>query len=147
VAEAKEVQLTLAEPVPAVQVRGDEHHLRQVVRNLVDNALKFTSGSGQVRVVLTATRARPQAMLPQTMLPQAMLRVSDTGIGIEPEDLPKIFNRFFRADKARQREDRGGVGLGLSICKAIVEALGGAIAVESAPGKGTTFTVTIPSLG
>jgi heavy metal sensor kinase len=135
VAETLGVGLTVQEPVPAVLVRGDEHHLRQVVRNLVDNALKFTPAGGAVRVELLRDETRGQGVL----------RVVDNGPGIDPADVPKIFDRFFRADKARQRgEERGGVGLGLSICHAIVQALGGAITVDSRPGQGCTFTATFP---
>ncbi|HEU5102792.1 MAG TPA: sensor histidine kinase, partial [Roseiflexaceae bacterium] len=74
-----------------------------------------------------------------------MLRVSDTGSGIAAEDLPFIFDRFYRADKARQRVDSNASGLGLAIAKAIVEAHGGRLAVESRPGEGTTFTISLPS--
>src|SRR5262249_18631587 len=74
---------------------------------------------------------------------QACLRVSDRGIGIRSEDLPRIFERFYRADKSRPR-GQGGIGLGLSICQTIVASLDGEIHVESAPGKGSTFTVVLP---
>jgi two-component system OmpR family sensor kinase len=74
------------------------------------------------------------------------LSVADTGTGIPHEDLPRIFERFFRSDKSRHRADgRRGTGLGLSICQAIVTALGGAISVESTPGQGSRFTVTLPT--
>src|SRR5262249_298146 len=74
------------------------------------------------------------------------LRVRDTGSGIEAEDLPYIFDRFYRADKARQRVDSNASGLGLAIAKAIVEAHGGTLVAESSPGAGTTFTITLPAV-
>jgi signal transduction histidine kinase len=137
VAEVQSVHLSAGE-LPAVLVPGDETHLRQVVRNLLDNAIKFTPEHGAVHVTM--------GMQPERR--RAWLRVRDTGIGIAAEDLPRIFERFYRADKARTRESRsGGHGLGLSICQSIVLALGGEIGVESQPGRGTTFTVWLPLLG
>jgi len=120
--------------LPVVTVPGDEAHLRQVVRNLIDNAIKFTpSGQVQVSLGIAADRRR------------AWLRVRDSGIGIAADDLPRIFERFYRADKARTRESRpGGHGLGLAICQSIVTALGGEIAVASQVGRGSTFTVWLP---
>ena len=116
-------------------VRGDEFHLRQVVRNLIDNALKFTPNPGQVTVAVRADLARKQARL----------TVSDTGAGIAAEDVPRIFDRFYRGDKSRRRrEGQGGYGLGLSICQTVVRAMGGDVKVESQLGRGTTFTVTLP---
>ena len=75
-----------------------------------------------------------------------ILRVSDTGSGIEADDLPFIFDRFYRADQSRQRVDSNASGLGLAIAKAIVEAHGGTLAVESRPQMGTTFTITLPAV-
>jgi len=120
--------------LPVVTVPGDEAHLRQVVRNLIDNAIKFTpSGQVQVSLGIAADRRR------------AWLRVRDSGIGIAADDLPRIFERFYRADKARTRESRpGGHGLGLAICQSIVTALGGEITVASQVGRGSTFTVWLP---
>jgi heavy metal sensor kinase len=133
VAESKGVELKLVNISPAA-VPGDEYHLRQVVRNLLDNAIKFTA-AGQVTVDLAADRAKKQATL----------RVSDSGIGIASDDLPRIFERFYRVDKSRSRDHTpGGSGLGLSICQAIVSALHGAIQVQSRPGQGSVFTVTLP---
>ncbi len=134
VAEADQVKL-----VPRCQdrinVHGDAGRLRQVVNNLVDNALKFTPAGGQVTVSL---EYRPVAH-------EAVLRVSDTGSGIAPEDLPHLFERFYRGDKSRQRSARGGTGLGLSICQSIIEAHGGSITPESTLGQGTTMIVTFPA--
>jgi heavy metal sensor kinase len=134
VAELKGVRLKLGELAPA-DVTGDETYLRQVVRNLIDNAIKYSRNPGHVVVHLRVDPIRSQAVL----------IVKDSGIGIDSEVLPRIFERFYRADKARSREnERGGYGLGLSICQTIVEALHGEIAVESDLGRGAIFTVRLP---
>jgi heavy metal sensor kinase len=134
IAEQGGVELRADELGPAA-VQGDEAHLRQVVHNLIDNALKFTPPGGRVRVAVTA---RPGSG-------RAVLRVSDSGVGIPPEDLPHVFERFYRADKSRSREQpSGGTGLGLSICQAIVTAYGGHLSVESKPGQGTAVTAALP---
>src|SRR5581483_11330975 len=133
VAEQRGVTLALARAEP-VAVRGDAAHVRQVIHNLVDNAIKFTPPGGRVDVAVgPAADGR------------AELRVADTGIGIAPADLPHVFDRFFRADRSRPRDGAArGTGLGLSICQAVVAAYGGRIAVDSAPGRGTTVTVDLP---
>jgi signal transduction histidine kinase len=106
-----------------------------VVNNLVDNALKYTPGGGQVRVEVWS---EPSAR-------RAVLRVSDTGEGIAAEDVPHIFERFYRGDKSRPHEGaRAGYGLGLSICQAIVGSLGGTITVQSERGRGSVFLVSLP---
>jgi heavy metal sensor kinase len=134
IAEQRGVELHADALAPAA-VRGNEAHLRQVVHNLIDNALKFTPPGGRV-LVAVSTRAAAG---------QAVLRVSDAGSGIAPEDLPHVFERFYRADKARCREQpTGGTGLGLSICQAIVTACGGHLAVESKLGHGTAVTAVLP---
>jgi len=134
VAEAQDVRLTLGVIDPCL-VPGDETSLRQIVRNLIDNAIKYNRQAGEVTVNLRVDAARNQAIF----------TVKDTGIGIDREVLPRIFERFYRVDKARSREqERGGYGLGLSICKTIVLALHGDITVESEKGKGTTFIVRLP---
>jgi signal transduction histidine kinase len=133
-AELKSVTLSVG-PLPPTTVHGNRNHLRQVVNNLLDNAVKFTGEGGNVHVTLTRRDGSRTAAL----------TVEDTGPGISPEDLPKVFDRFFRADRARQRVGRG-TGLGLSICKAVVEAHGGTITVASTLGQGTTFTVTLPTV-
>jgi two-component system phosphate regulon sensor histidine kinase PhoR len=116
--------------VPAV--RGDRGQLKQVFTNLLDNAIKFTPEQGVVRISATCADGR------------VTVSVQDTGIGIPAEDLPRIFERFYRVDKARSRE-LGGTGLGLAIVKHIVEAHGGSVAVESRLGEGSTFRFTIPA--
>jgi two-component system phosphate regulon sensor histidine kinase PhoR len=117
-----------AEPVV---VEADEESLRQIVDNLLDNALKYTPAKGRIQVSAHARGA------------QALLEVADTGIGIEPNDRERIFERFYRVDKARSRE-LGGTGLGLSIVKHLSLALGGTVAVESEVGSGSKFTVALP---
>jgi two-component system, OmpR family, heavy metal sensor histidine kinase CusS len=134
VAEARGVRLTYGKLEPAL-VRGDETSLRQIVRNLIDNAIKYNRAAGAVVVDLRVDASANCAIL----------TVRDTGIGIDKDALPRIFERFYRVDKARSREqERGGYGLGLSICKSIILALHGDIKVESEKGKGTTFTVRLP---
>jgi heavy metal sensor kinase len=133
-AEASGVHLRLGR-LDAVLLSADSTRLWQVVNNLLDNAVKFTPAGGSITLDL--------ALEPATGA--GVLRVSDSGIGIAPEDLPHVFERFYQGDKARQRRrERGGTGLGLSICQAILEAHGGRITAASKPGQGTTFTVTLP---
>jgi len=134
VAEARGCHLEIGDLTPAV-VLGDETHLRQVLRNLIDNAIKYNRPAGQIMVHLRVDAA----------MRQAILTIQDTGIGISREHLPRIFERFYRADSSRSREtERSGYGLGLSICKTIVTALDGDISVESEMGVGTTFTIRLP---
>ncbi len=116
--------------LPAVLV--DRDRLAQILINLVDNAVKYTSEGGRVTV-----RARALAG------GQAEIAVIDTGVGIPPADLPRVTERFYRVDRARSRE-LGGTGLGLAIVKHLVLAHGGELAIESAPGRGTTVRVTLP---
>ena len=115
---------------PAV-VLGDGEALRRLVFILVDNAIKYNTRGGSVQVSLAIESG------------QAVFTVSDSGIGIGKEDQEHIFDRFWRADKVR---GDGGVGLGLSIARWIVESHQGTIAVSSELGRGTTFTVRIPSI-
>ncbi|MEO6708806.1 MAG: ATP-binding protein, partial [Planctomycetota bacterium] len=129
--EAKGLTLELRAPPEPLVVQGDEESLRQIVDNLLDNALKYTPARGRIEV---SARARED---------EAVLEVSDTGIGIEPRDLERIFERFYRVDKARSRE-LGGTGLGLSIVKHLVHSLGGRVAVESKLGRGSTFRIVLP---
>src|SRR5829696_5732234 len=116
-----------------VEVQGDFDRLHQLVMILLDNAIRHTPSGGRIRVAVAAT---PDG--------QARIAVRDEGEGIAPEHLPHLFERFYRADGARGRSS-GGTGLGLAIAQAICRAHGGEITVTSAPGKGTTFLVTIPN--
>jgi len=123
----------LEKPDEPVVAEVDAGRVRQLVMNLATNAVKYTLAGGSVWLSLTAT---PEV---------AVIAVRDTGIGIAPGDLVRVFDRFWRADLARSRTgERPGIGLGLAIGKWIAEAHGGAIAVSSRPGRGSTFTVTIP---
>jgi heavy metal sensor kinase len=132
VAESCGVSLAAAAPV-AVPVPADEFYLREVVNNLIDNAIKFTPAGGRVVVEVGAAKGL------------AVLTVTDTGVGIPPEDVPRIFERFYRGNKSRSADaGRRGSGLGLSICRALVTGLGGEISVQSRPGQGSTFTVLLP---
>ena len=114
------------------QVQGDADRLKQLLLNLLSNAIAYTPPDG---VVTLSLHRRPDGWVRVT--------VADTGIGIAPQDLPHIFDRFWRVDRARTRA-AGGSGLGLSIAKSIVEAHGGSISVDSEPGKGSTFVVLLP---
>ncbi|MBI4227883.1 MAG: GAF domain-containing protein [Candidatus Omnitrophica bacterium] len=127
----KEVALTLEMPPGVPTIPADPRYLERVFINLLSNALKFTPARGTVGI---AVARDPDALT---------IRVRDTGLGIAPQDLPKIFEEFYRADNPINRE-RKGTGLGLSLVKRIVEAHGGRIWAEGAPGEGATFTLTLP---
>jgi len=131
-AHAEQVALELTIPSRVnLSLTGDEEQLRQVLVNLVENGLKYTPPGG--RVMVTARRHW------QTVI----VTISDTGEGIPTEHLPHLFERFYRIDNARTRAG-GGFGLGLAISRAIVQAHHGQIDVDSKPGVGTTFTITLP---
>jgi len=117
-----------------VVVPGDDARLHELFLNLVDNAIKYSNDNGTLNVTL------------EEYAVSAIVRVRDTGIGIAPENLGRIFNRFFRVDKARSRKS-GGSGLGLAICKWIVDAHHGSISVNSTFGEGSEFVVTLPDEG
>ena len=114
-----------------VNVSGDKVKLRQLFTNILENAVRYTPADGKISVSLLEKESN------------AVVSISDTGIGIPPEHLPHIFERFYRVDKARARAD-GGIGLGLAIAKIIAESHKGKIDVESEVGKGTTFIISIP---
>ncbi len=128
-AESKHISVDTAID-PGVIVWGSGVGLKQVLLNLVDNAVKYTGAEGRIRVQL---RAEPS---------DAVLTVSDTGVGIAPEELPRVFDRFYRVSGSDARSR--GTGLGLAIARRIVEAHGGSVTVDSRPGEGSTFTVRLP---
>lgn len=132
VAADREIALRADVKVGLPAVEGDPDRLRQVLVNLITNALQHTPRGGRVTVSAAAQGAAVQ------------IRVSDTGPGIAPEDLPHIFDRFYRADKSRSRAS-GGSGLGLAIVRSLVELHGGAVTVDAKPGEGASFTVSLPA--
>jgi signal transduction histidine kinase len=130
-AEQQGIKLQIQPQANLPQITADAERLAQVFGNLVSNALRYTPAGGQI--VLTARREANGVSL----------QVQDSGSGIPAADLPFIFQRFYRADKARQQQE-GESGLGLAIAKAIVEAHAGSIEVASRPGAGTTFLISLP---
>jgi two-component system phosphate regulon sensor histidine kinase PhoR len=130
-AEAKGISLESQPHGQAVHVRADEEGVRQILDNLVDNAIKYTPQGGRVLVRWTVENSL------------AVIQVQDNGIGIDPKHQPRIFERFFRVDVARSRE-LGGTGLGLSIVKHLAQFFGGSVAVASQRGAGSTFVVRLP---
>jgi len=131
-AEERSIEFTIHTSGEAT-VRGDERQLRQVISNLVDNALRFTPDGGRIALAVESNQAAHEAIV----------TVTDSGRGVEPEHLDRVFDRFFQANAARDRSDikRGG-GLGLSICRSIVERHGGRISIDS-PGVGLGATVAV----
>ncbi|MGO8898359.1 MAG: sensor histidine kinase, partial [Isosphaeraceae bacterium] len=132
-AEAKDLSLTFdaGSLDGETLVLADEEAIRQIFDNLIDNAIKYTPLGGQVRLACSLA------------VDVVSVEVADTGIGIPRDELPRIFERFYRVDKARSRE-LGGTGLGLSIVKHLISSIGGQISVTSRPGSGSRFTVKIP---
>jgi signal transduction histidine kinase len=128
VAEAKGVALSMTVQSDAV-VNGDRVRLQQVAANLIDNAIKYTPAGGEVQVEVASDASN------------GLLRVRDTGMGIPAVELPHIWDRLFRGDRSRTER---GLGLGLSLVKAVVEAHGGTVGVKSEPGSESEFTVAIP---
>ena len=123
----------VTQDISARRLTADEDKIEQILVNLISNALKYTPEGGSIAIRTVET---PTAIV---------ISIKDSGIGISSEDLPYIFERFYRADKSRSRAT-GGSGIGLAIVKFLVEAHGGIVTVESKPGEGSEFTVTIPKV-
>jgi two-component system phosphate regulon sensor histidine kinase PhoR len=129
--EKKKISISLELPTP-LMVKGDRHYLEQILINLIDNAIKYGREGGKITV---SAVQRNQS--------EVEISVIDNGIGIPKEDLPRIFERFYRVDKGRSQE-LGGTGLGLSIVKHLISAHGGRVWAESQFGEGSTFYFTLP---
>jgi two-component system, OmpR family, sensor kinase len=127
----KGVRLKLENDSPSIALNGDEDLIKRMILNLLDNAVKYTPAGGEISLALVRQNGNAEIV------------VRDTGIGIPAEAQPRVFDRFYRVDKARART-MGGAGLGLSIAQWIVEVHGGAINLASTPGHGSTFTVMLP---
>jgi two-component system OmpR family sensor kinase len=130
-AEAQEIRLTAEIAADLPPILADPDRLAQVLRNLLTNALRHTPSGGQIAVSAAATQEAIE------------ITVADNGEGIAPEDLPHVFDRFWRADRSRSRAE-GGAGLGLAIARSLVQAHGGRIWAQSIKGKGSTFTLSLP---
>jgi len=130
-AQEKQIELVFDLPPKLPVLRGDKDKVAVALHNLVGNALKYTPASGKVRVTVATDDGR------------LVVEVSDTGIGIGPEDFERIFERFYRADDQRVT-DATGSGLGLAIARDVIRLHGGDITVESEPDKGSTFTMVLP---
>jgi len=119
--------------ISELSINADKDKLTQIIINIMSNAIKYTPKGGVVKVDVTEKQD------------EVILSVSDNGIGISEEDLPYIFERFYRADKSRSRET-GGSGIGLAIVKSLVEAHSGTVNVKSCYGRGSTFTIRLPKI-
>lgn len=133
-AEERGIQIECSPSSHRPVLVGDARRLKQLSLNLIENALKFTPAGGRVDVSVAGEGG------------EAVLRIRDSGVGIQPQDLPRVFDRFFRRGQ-QVDQGKGGVGLGLAICKWIAEAHGGRIEMESTPGQGTQVTVRLPARG
>jgi len=145
-AQPKSIRIETSNHQEEVHVLADPLRMRELFINLIENGIKYTEDGGKILITITKETHDPFGApfsLGRSSESFAHITVADTGIGIAKEDQEKIFDRFFRVDKARSRE-QGGSGLGLSICKWIVEAHQGQITVQSEPGKGSSFTVRLP---
>ncbi|MDP8212117.1 MAG: ATP-binding protein, partial [Candidatus Zapsychrus exili] len=123
--------LTISIPQNIPNILADETRIKQVVLNLIDNAIKYNNPNGEILITANETND------------SVKVDITDTGIGIPQKDLPRLFERFYRVDKARSRE-LGGTGLGLSIVKHIIQAHNGEVSVQSIEGQGSTFSFTLP---
>ena len=131
IAKSKNINISYEFSDKSIRVLGNRDHIKQVFLNLIDNAIKYTNEDKNISVKVYSQEDK------------IVITVEDEGVGIPLEDINRIFERFYRVDKARSREV-GGTGLGLAITKHIVKSLGGIITVKSELGKGSKFTVIIP---
>lgn len=134
-AQKEQIKLVVQDFDKHLKVKADRNQLKQVLINLIENGIKYNVPGGRVTVEVTTTSKKKEK-------DRVLVSVSDTGIGIDPKDIPRVTERFFRVDKSRSRE-RGGTGLGLAIVKHIIEAHGEKFTIESAPNKGSTFTISL----
>jgi two-component system phosphate regulon sensor histidine kinase PhoR len=128
----KNVTLRLDAPENLSSAVGDRERIRQVLVNLVENAIKYNNPGGWVAVIVSPVSPN-----------EVRIAVSDNGIGVAPQDIPRLTERFYRVDRSRSR-DQGGTGLGLAIVKHILSAHGRSLLIESKPGHGSTFAFTLP---
>ena len=135
IAEKKDIEIVIEDGPPNAEVFCDSEAVHQVMSNLLDNAIKYTPEEGKIIVGSRKMKEGEDEMLE--------FFVRDSGMGIPAEELPRLFERFYRVDKARSRQ-MGGTGLGLAIVKHLVRAMGGRVRVESEPGHGSTFLFTLP---
>ncbi|MDX1561394.1 MAG: hybrid sensor histidine kinase/response regulator, partial [Gammaproteobacteria bacterium] len=133
--EAKNIVLDLDVPNELPRIEADASRIVQVLSNLLSNAIKFTDSGGKIGVSASVAPKRPDYL---------EIAVIDTGIGIAPNDLPRIFERLYQAEQGETYSSNGGLGLGLSIAKDIIALHGGELEVESTPGKGSTFRLVLP---
>jgi two-component system phosphate regulon sensor histidine kinase PhoR len=143
--QAERASLSLRVDVPSElpHVLADTERVQQVVTNLVHNAIKFTQPGGQVSVRAYADGGDGRSPVDVSRDPTVVIEVADTGVGIPIDDVPRIFERFYKADRARSG---GGTGLGLAIAKHIVQGHGGHIWAESVEGQGSTFCFSLPAV-
>lgn len=139
-ANFQEVQLSIESADPAIVMDYDPERLLQIVHNLLSNAIKFTPAGGTVTLRVSLLRQMEGPFKPSAAL---HLAVEDTGIGIPPEDLPLLFDRFYQVKDSSQAPS-GGTGIGLALTKELVHRMGGTLTVQSEPGKGATFTAILP---
>ncbi len=148
-ATAAGITLTLTGTEEAAIVRGDENQLGRILLNLIENAIKYSPPHSQVTVRLTTLAASPAGEVSSDELkasgPLVAVSISDCGSGIDSQHLPQLFDRFYRADSARTRDEQSGTGLGLAICAALARDYGGWIGVASTPGQGSRFTLYLPA--
>jgi two-component system, OmpR family, phosphate regulon sensor histidine kinase PhoR len=130
-ANRKDIQIHIHSDEPTLRMKGDPRRLKQIFINIIDNAITYTPNQGDIKIRLNDLQDKVR------------VTITDTGIGISKEEIPRIFERFYRVDRARSRES-GGTGLGLAIVKHLMEAHHGYISVESEIGKGTSFHLTFP---